>query len=150
MEIAYGRFAKEDGLVVDIRKDVSSTSLFNCQFWSDFTEENERFFLGSLQGFVFKSIHSVSTKQNFEPFVRVIDILRWMIDGYPYHFGAVSSSDVLCLSRLMNGDKDHDISHFMMKLSLNIQNTFSLPDGYLSRFQDLFVYQTPTFIKSLF
>lgn len=41
------RFAR-DGLVVDI-KNMGAIPMFDCQFWSDYTEENERFFIGSLQ-----------------------------------------------------------------------------------------------------
>ena len=42
------RFAR-DGLVIDIRNTRAAIPMFDCQFWSDYTEENERFFIGSLQ-----------------------------------------------------------------------------------------------------
>ena len=110
MAIAYGRFAKDDGMVVDIRKyDVSPVSVFNCRFWSDFTEENERLYIGSLHKFYLKTIHNVSTKEDYRSFVQSIDILRTMIAGYPYTFGTVSSSDALCLSGLMNDNKKNNI-----------------------------------------
>ena len=64
--------------------------------------------------------------------------------------GQIVVDNIAASNYIGDGDKDHDISHFMMKLSLNIQKTFHLPPGYLSRFQYLFVYRTPTNIKSLF
>ena len=110
MAIAYGRFAKDDGMVVDIRKyNYSPISVFDCRFWSDFTEENERLYVGSLHEFFVKTIHNVSTREDYSPFIRSISILQMMINGYGYQFGAVSSSDVKCLSALMKDTVDNDI-----------------------------------------
>ena len=123
-EIAYGRFARDHGMVVDIRKYLCSTYLFNCQFWSDYTDENERFFLGSLQQFYFKSIHNVSTKEDYEPFIRIIDILQQMIDGYPYQYGHISTEDVSCLDVLINNRVNTDIivPHYINKFFNNFCN----------------------------
>ena len=101
MAVAYGRFAKEDGMVVDVRKRYTGVSMFNCQFWSDFTDEKERFFIGSLTNFQFKSIHNVSTNEDYQAFTRAIDILQVMIIGFPYQHGRVSSIDVKCLAALL-------------------------------------------------
>ena len=55
MAIAHGRFAGDNGMVVDIRKyEYSPMTVFNCQYWSDFTDENERFYIGSIHYFFSK------------------------------------------------------------------------------------------------
>ena len=52
-------------MVIDIRQKTNGSggciSLFNCAYWSDYTDENERLFLGNLAKFYFKSIHYVKT-----------------------------------------------------------------------------------------
>ena len=110
MVIAYGRFAKDDGMVVDIRKyKHSSNVFFDCTFWSDFTDENERLYIACTGNFYIKSIHNVSTNEDYEPFIRCISIFQKMINGYPYNFGAVTSSDVWNLSGLMDDDSKNDL-----------------------------------------
>ena len=126
MEIAHGRFAGENGMVVDIQKrDFSAAIVFNCQFWSDFTEENERFYLGCLGQFHFKTIHNISTNENYEAFIRSISILNTMISASPFNFGSVTSSDILCLSSLINGiikGRDNNIPDYIRRFYDNFRN----------------------------
>ena len=111
MEIAYGRFAKEDGMVVDIRKYKDSQNVvFNCRFWSDFTEENERLYIACTGVFFIKSIHNVSTTEDYEPFIQSISIFQEMIDGYAYTFGAMTSRDVVCLSELLHDNQENEMN----------------------------------------
>ena len=95
------RFAR-NGLVVDIMNMKAKIPMFDCQFWSDYTEENERFFIGSLQRFSFQSIRHMITGEYYHVFVRAIGILMTMIDGFPYEISAIHSGDVDCLSDLIS------------------------------------------------
>ena len=90
----------QSGLVVDILREEISLPLVDCSFWSDFTEEDERFFIGSLQTFTFKTIHHLSLKQNYAKYIRAIGILMKMIRGYPYRVSAIKEKDVTVLSDL--------------------------------------------------
>merc|ERR1712173_380243 len=117
------RFA-EDGLVVDIRNGKMNIPMFDCQFWSDYTEENERFFIGSLKQLTFQSIRHMTTGEYYDPFVRAIGILMHMIKGYAYKISPIHSGDVDCLSDLisdyLNDTRSDSIPLYVHKLFANI------------------------------
>ena len=165
-EIAFGRFAKEDGMVVDIRKRVigssGCTSLFNCQFWSDFTDENERLLLGSLGYFYFRSIHNVKTLEDYEGWIATIAKFGQMIIGHPYNFGAVRDSDTKRLNMLLSSNDS--VPDYIQKLWRNTTNKIQKLDinmeemsyhikgnyyGYL-RWRDVFCHSNGSILLSLF
>merc|ERR1712228_772957 len=90
----------QKGMVIDILNDKVATPLFDCSFWSDFTNENERLFIGSLQPFTFETIHYLPLNENYEIFIRVIGILMEMIDGFAYQISAIKRKDFKTLSIL--------------------------------------------------
>lgn len=100
-EVAHGTFAKRDGMVIDIINDKAATPLFNCRFWSDFTDENERFFIGSLIHFDFVTIHHISVQKDYAVFIRPMNILANMIMGFPFNQSAIKSIDVSIVSLLI-------------------------------------------------
>eukprot|EP01084_Bolivina_argentea_P301016 519197_1 len=95
--IANGRFAKSDGLVVDIINDKMGQFLWDCTYWSDFPEESEILFLGSLFLFEFRSIHDIAAKLDYENLIRPISMFGRMIRGYPYQQCEIKKQDMLCL-----------------------------------------------------
>merc|ERR1712228_806915 len=109
------------GMVIDILKEYISIPLFDCSFWSDFTNENERFFIGSLQRFTFETIHYLPLKENYEIFIRVIGMLMEMITGYPYHISAIKQSDFNILSILIS---DHINDNKSEKIPFYVHNLF--------------------------
>merc|ERR1712228_794992 len=109
------------GMVIDILKEKGSIPLFDCSFWSDFTNENERFFIGSLQHFTFETIHYLPLKENYEIFIRVIGILMKMITGYPYLISAIKQSDFNILSVLIS---DHINDTHSEKIPFYVHNLF--------------------------
>merc|ERR1712228_247873 len=109
------------GMVIDILKEYISIPLFDCSFWSDFTNENERFFIGSLQRFTFETIHYLPLKENYEIFIRVIGMLMEMITGYPYHISAIKQSDFNILSILIS---DHINDKKSEKIPFYVHNLF--------------------------
>ena len=147
------------GMVIDILKMKAGIPLFDCSFWSDFTNENERFFVGSLQYFTFETIHYLPLKENYQIFIRVIGILMYMIDGWPYRISAVKQSDFNILSVLIsdqiNDNKSEKIPFYVHnlfkhivqnvnKINLNMEN-FEFHKEYAKYKQ--FGYQP---LKSLF
>merc|ERR1712228_130669 len=109
------------GMVIDILNQKAAIPLFDCSFWSDFTNENERFFIGSLQRFTFETIHYLPLKENYEIFIRVIGMLMEMITGYPYHISAIKQSDFNILSILIS---DHINDNKSEKIPFYVHNLF--------------------------
>merc|ERR1712232_1461169 len=98
-------------------------SMFDCQFWSDYTEENERFFIGSLEPFQFESIRHMSTGQNYKDFVCAMGMLIKMIGGWPYRIAPIHSKYFHCLSVLIsdyvNATHSDSIPLYIHKLFAN-------------------------------
>ena len=118
------RFAV-DGLVVDILNPKNAhIPMFDCQFWSDYTEENERFFIGSLQQYQFLTIRHMLSGKYYHVFVRAIGILMIMISGYPYDISPIRSGDFDCLSDLIsdhvNDTHSESIPLYVHKLFANV------------------------------
>merc|ERR1712228_622045 len=109
------------GMVIDILNQKAAIPLFDCSFWSDFTNENERFFIGSLQHFTFETIHYLPLKENYQIFIRVIGILMEMIRGYPYNISAIKQSDFNILSILIS---DHINDKKSEKIPFYVHNLF--------------------------
>merc|ERR1712228_727818 len=98
-----------------------SIPLFDCSYWSDCTNENERFFIGSLHEFTFETIHYLPLKENYEIFIRVIGILMRMIDGWPYEISAIKQKDFKTLSVLIS---DHINDTHSEKIPFYVHNLF--------------------------
>merc|ERR1712228_283073 len=109
------------GMVIDILNIKASIPLFDCSFWSDFTNENERFFIGSLQRFTFETIHYLPLKEDYQIFIRVIGILMTMIIGYPYVISAIKQKDFNILSILIS---DHINDKKSEKIPFYVHNLF--------------------------
>ncbi len=125
--MAHGRFAKDKGMVVDIINVKAGYSLWNCAPWSDYPDEREILFLGTLQDFYFKTIHDIPLQLNYEDFIRPISMLSVMIRGYPYSQCPISRSDVLCIGKyidliLETYIKIPKIPTYMVQLFKNIVN----------------------------
>merc|ERR1712228_1098314 len=111
----------QKGMVIDILNDKVATPLFDCSYWSDFTNENERLFIGSLQPFTFETIHYLPLKENYQIFIRVIGILMQMIKGFPYQISAIKQKDFNILSDLIS---DHINDKKSEKIPFYVHNLF--------------------------
>ena len=107
-------------MVVDIKNDQKGHFLFNCQPWSCYTEENERFFIGSFQTFEFLSIHHIGLLQDYQNFIRPMAMFNKMIKGYKFKTYAVRAVDVSCLKRLL--ESKSDIPIYIKRLFQNFLN----------------------------
>merc|ERR1712228_883176 len=132
----------QKGMVIDIINTKIAIPLFDCSFWSEFTNENERLFIGSLQYFIFETIHYLPLNENYEIFIRVIGILMGMIDGWPYQISAIKQKDFKTLSVLIsdhiNNKKSEKIPFYVHNLLKHIvQNVNKIHlnmfwfDGYM-------------------
>merc|ERR1711971_408315 len=98
LTIAF-KFSK-NGIVVDVLKDDTVIPLWDCTFWSDFANEEERFFIGSLEPFAFKSIRNLQLMEYYDKHVPAIGIFMIMIQGWPYEQSVIKNSAVQILSDL--------------------------------------------------
>merc|ERR1712228_564478 len=89
--------------------------------WSDFTNENERLFIGSLQPFTFETIHYLPLNEDYEIFIRVIGILMVMIRGWPYTISAIKQKNFNNLSVLIS---DHINDKKSDKIPFYVHNLF--------------------------
>eukprot|EP01084_Bolivina_argentea_P002698 4987_1 len=71
------------GIVLDIINDSSGVRFMDANYWTSFGNENERLFIGGLDTLTFSTIRNIPNKQNFEPLIKVINILDNMTVGYP-------------------------------------------------------------------
>eukprot|EP01084_Bolivina_argentea_P073307 133028_1 len=92
------------GIVLDIMNDESGATFMNANYWTCFGNENERLFIGGLRFLTFSTIRNIPNKQNFKPLIKVINILDFMVDGYPLQDIKPTSSDVTKLNKLIDGE----------------------------------------------
>merc|ERR1712228_473401 len=111
----------QKGMVIDILNMKSAIPLFDCSYWSDFNNENERLFIGSLQQFTFETIHYLPLNENYKIFIRVIGILMTMIKGYPYQISEIKQKDFNNLSILIS---DHINDKKSEKIPFYVHNLF--------------------------
>ena len=86
---------------MDIWNSNIGVDLFDCSFFSDYTDENERFFIGGLQYFEFLTIHHIKRKEDYMAFIKPINMLAKMFVGFPFRISAIKKIDVECLSSLI-------------------------------------------------
>lgn len=113
-------------MVIDIINNKKGQYLFNCQYWSDFGDENERFFIGSLQSFGFLTIHDIALKYNYSAFIRPMNMLEKMIGGFKHKQCAISSEDVWCLSALLTSrSSSSKVPVYIKRLFRNFTNNIN-------------------------
>ena len=101
--VAAGRFA-QNGLVVEFTGKAGSNSFFDCPFFSDFADEDEKLFIGGLQPFYFGTVRSIKKRQNYKIYIRAISMFHRMIQGYAWNkqLGAIQIKHCSALGRLIS------------------------------------------------
>ena len=94
--VAATRFAR-DGLVAEFLAG-GSKKFFNCPFWSDFADEDEKLFLGGLIDFTFGSIRNIKTQQNYGVYVQAISMFQLMIRGSTWNSTITSITKTHCFA----------------------------------------------------
>lgn len=103
--VAAGRFAR-NGLVVEFRGKVSANSFFDCPFWSDFADEDEKLFIGGAVGFAFATIRNIKTRQNYGVYIKAISMFHMIVQGYPWNAerGIIGKKYRAALNRLIEAE----------------------------------------------
>ena len=100
--IAHGSFAKDGGIVVEIRNSGKNLLLFRADYWSDFTEERECLFIGGLQPFAFVSIHDNALQQDYRVFIEPLTAFTTLIRGWPFTVRPLNKKDSKALDLLIS------------------------------------------------
>ena len=93
------------GIVLEIENDhYSATPFLDCNYWSSFPNEDERFFIGGLQSFYFLSIRDIPLGKNYRSFIKTIRILYDILSGWPLENIQIFNSDTRRISLLIEAE----------------------------------------------
>ena len=121
----------------------------DCNYWSCFVHENERLFIGGLTHLQINTIRNIPLSENYCQYIKVINILKHVVEGMGLLGIKPSESDVSCLDSLFNCELSVDgdsvipgyiqtlFHHFVTK-----QAQFSINPTYLNTH---FGYHSKTF-----
>ena len=123
--IAHGSFAKDGGIVADIENDGSGQFLIPAEYWSDYTEEREYFFIGGLQYFFFISIHEIAAQMDYKAFIEPLTAMIMKITGWPFEIGVLTKADSQALDflisdRLSSTESARELPPYLRRLFANI------------------------------
>ena len=123
--IAHGSFAKEGGIVADVWNCADGKYLIPAEYWSDYTEEREYFFIGGLQVFQFISIHDIALQKDYKAFIVPLTAMMEMITGWPFTVRALTKADSQALDflisdRLSRADSARELPSYLRRLFANI------------------------------
>ena len=98
--IAYTIFGRE-GIVIDIKVDKVGVFFMDCNYWSCFTHEDERLFIGGLQPLQMTTIRYIPQNENYIQYVKVMTMLRCMFSGNVLFGSEPTSDDIDCVEGLI-------------------------------------------------
>ena len=87
-------------LDVKVRQGTGN-AFWNCNYWSSFVNENERFLIGGIGPLEFITIRDVARCVNYQTAINILNIFGNMLKGYGYFGAAPSYKDVKRLSHLI-------------------------------------------------
>ena len=92
--------------MIEFAGKLGANSFFDCVFWSDFADEDEKLFIGGLQVFFFKTIRNIKTKQNYKVYVKAIAMFHAMIQGFLWNEenGAIQKKHCFAMRRLIEAE----------------------------------------------
>ena len=85
----------------------ANTYYWNCKWWSDFTNEDERLFIGGLIQFKFKTIRDIPRKKDFSNYIRPITMINQMMIGYHIHDIEPTKSDLKYLKEMVDAEMEN-------------------------------------------
>eukprot|EP00483_Globobulimina_turgida_P005057 UN05067 len=103
--IAWSIFGSR-GVVLDIKNDNSGAIYFNCNFWSSFTNEDERLYFSGRSPLMFINIHHIPKQEHYKPLVKLITICNQMFTGYPLEGIKPFKSTCKTLNKLIKSEMD--------------------------------------------
>ena len=91
------------GLVINIKKSTKFLPYFDCRYWSDFTSEDEKLFVGGLRFFDFGTIRNMTTtpKADYHRYIETLTMFHYMIEGWPWNNGIIKKKYAMTLDLLI-------------------------------------------------
>eukprot|EP01084_Bolivina_argentea_P231549 390459_1 len=96
---------------------------WNCEWWSDYSSESERLFIGGLGAFKCTTIRHIGQRKNFKNFIFPMTAFQAMIDGYHQVVKKATEQDVKYLKLMIEEET-------LCKLENSIESTV---DQYILR-----------------
>ena len=100
-QVAYSIFGAK-GIVLDIKVGNDATCFWNCNYWSTYVNENERFLIGGKDFLYFTTIRDVPRCLNYESAINVMTIFNEMVVGHQLGGIVPSSADVALLGHIID------------------------------------------------
>ena len=92
------------GIVIHIKRAPIATYYWNCSWWSDYSEEDERLFIGGLQPFTFTTIRDIRTKTNYVNFIEPLSMFNRMMIGDSADLREITDGDLNFLRLLIESE----------------------------------------------
>ena len=98
--------------------------MWHCNFWSDYANENERFWIGGIQLFTFNTIRDIKNKLDYANYVRILVVVHNMIHGFQLDNIILSNKDYKLFDLMISEEKSQKliknlpskISKYILKL----------------------------------
>ena len=98
--IAWTIFGNK-GLVLDIKNSGGGSIFFDMNFFSSYTNEDEKLYIANNNILEFSNIHNIPLKVEYKVFIKNINIMKYFIEGFPLTDIKPSSEDVSVLNGLI-------------------------------------------------
>ena len=89
------------GIVLEIMRSTGHQLFWQCEWWSDFSAEQECVFLGGLTDFTFNSIRNMTTNKNYQSYIAPITMLKNMVYGESIKIKKPTEQDVKYMNKLI-------------------------------------------------
>ena len=105
-EIASTIFASQ-GIVLEIMNVGAYHPFFFCDWWSDYSAEEECLFVAGLQSFIFSSMRNIPQNENYQQYITVTSTLKSMVSGAPIKIRKPKKKDVRYMNKLIQEAELH-------------------------------------------
>ena len=109
------------GVVLDIQNRNSGAKLFNMNFFSSFTGEDEKLFLAERNRLTFCNIHNIPLKKHYQDMIKIITMTDRIMSGIVLDgMGTPMKRDAKSLMKLMNGEIEKEYRSSPYKSQYNV------------------------------
>ena len=112
--------------MVDIKNEVSSSIFFDCNYWSAFTKEDEKLFVGNRNALTFNNIRNVKQGEHYLAVINIMNILFRVFGGWVLEPDAPDNRDVDGLRELVSAEEKMEYISFPYKSEWKIPQYVSL------------------------
>ena len=112
--------------MLDIKNDNGASIFWDCNFWSTFTNEDEKLYLGNRNILKFNNIHNIKEGEHYLDVIKVINILLNFFEGAVLAGIKPFGGDVSGFKELMVSESNNEFMSFPYFSECNIPHYISL------------------------